>query len=222
MSLSSPGHHISPNRHPVGTYEHPVPPCTPPCSQRLASPQPVTSHLHTTSFIFASSISASSHCSAVLATTSTLTAIGLAVGASEAPVPLKANSTFVYGPLPVRSPPHTIQTSAHTTAPLPLRPPPLRHKLVPWQQARPHAAAPIASACPRPSPCTHILTHVSHPSEALWPPHIALRSGWPRAAANPFLRFSTLLYTRAPPCPRKFSYPQLSPPHHHPFVAASS
>ena len=100
ISPSSPGHHIGFNRHPVGTSEHPVPPCTPPCSQRLASPQPITSHLHTTSFISASSISASSHCAAVLATTSTLTAIGLAVGASEAPVPPSAHS--LYEVLPTR------------------------------------------------------------------------------------------------------------------------
>ena len=65
------------------------------------------------------------------------------------------------------SPPHMIQTSARTTAPLPLRPPPPRHKLVPWQQVRPHAAAPIASAVlvqvpALTSPHTHRI-HLKHP-----------------------------------------------------------
>ena len=132
------------------TSEHPVPPCTPPCSQRLASPQPITSHLHTTSFISASSISASSHCSAVLATTSTLTAIGLAVGASEAPVPPSAHSTHRPLPLPLHTS-HSPRCTAHRSC----------------------------------------------------PPHLHC-------------------HTREPPCLRNFSYPQLSPPHHHPFVAASS
>jgi len=156
MSLSSPGHHISPNRHPVGTSEHPVPPCTPPCSQRLASPQPITSHLHTTSFIFASSISASSHCSAVLATTSTLTAIGLAVGASEAPVPPSAHSTLVHRPLPL---------SLHTSH----SPPCTAHRSCPPHLHR-HLAG-LARPPPRVSPVKDAAMPMSSPTSSLASPH---------------------------------------------------
>ena len=56
---------------------------------------------------------------------------------------------------------------AYTIALLLMNPPPPRHKLAPWQQDSPHAAALIAPASPRPSPCIRILTHVSHQSEAL-------------------------------------------------------
>ena len=71
ISPSGPSHHISTNIHPVGlavgASEHLVPLCTSPCNQRVASPQPTTSHLHTTSFI-----SASPHRLTVSATTSAL------------------------------------------------------------------------------------------------------------------------------------------------------
>ena len=98
----------------------PVPPCTPPSIQHLASPQPISSHLHMTSFI-----STSPHRSAVLTTTLTLTEIGFAVGASEAPVPLKANSTLVHRPLPLslhptHSPLHSSSILATTSAPTPM------------------------------------------------------------------------------------------------------
>ena len=92
---------------------------------------------------------------------------------------------------PVHSPPHTILNPCiHRCTPA------TESSTAPTQFCAmtaqpPCPAAPCTAAHPRPSPCTHIYTHVSHRSHILQPLHAASTPSRPSAAASPSPRLPT-------------------------------
>ena len=126
--------------------------------------------------------------------------------------------TQLYIVLPTR-----FRASAHTIAPPMPRAPPPRHNCATTAE-QPSPAAPHTAAHPRPSPCTRIHTHVIHTPDSASPAYstqVMPVSVPSRYYIRPVSEIARLLYTRAPPCPRKSLCPQYIPPCPHPFAAAT-
>ena len=117
--------------------------------------------------------------------------------------------------------PTRFRASAHPVAPLLLRPPPLRHKLVPWQQVSPPAAAATASASPRSSSRTRIFTHVLHQSKALSTTALSTPIGLAQCRCQPTLQISTPVHSRTS-MPTQVPVLTSFPSYHLPVAAASS
>ena len=141
--------------------------------------------------------------------TSTSEPVGLAVSASEAPVPLSApcmlKCTHLHNALLTQSglSAHTLLHSCHCTP------------TTPTQTCSMAARQPPCSSTDgiRPSLLKFLYSHphtCTTSIRSLRPPHSALRSGRPSAAANPLYR-AQLLYTHTPSHPRKFLCPNSSP-----------
>ena len=124
----------------------------------------------------------------------------------------------------VHSPPHTIQSLCmhRCTAVAESSTTPTQYCAMTAKQPSP--AAPHTAAHPRPSPCTRILTHVIRTPDSASPAYSTQNKPATvpsRYYIRPVSKIARLLYTRAPPCPRKSSCPQYIQPYPHPFAAAT-
>ena len=118
--------------------------------------------------------------------------------------------------------PTRFRASAHTIAPPMPRAPPPRHNVVPRQQSSPaqqhRMQPPILAQVLAPASI-----HTYYVLQFMLPTLSAPRSCplCATAGARVSCFRDRLLYTRAPPCPRKSSCPQHIHPYHHPFAAAT-
>ena len=158
--------------------------------------------------------------------TSTAKPVGLAVGVAENLFCREHSVCTVH--TAVYNPPHTIQSlrmhpavAESSTTPTQYQP----FRIILCHDSKAAQPSSTTHSCPSSPKSLHrILTHVIRTPNSASPAYstqnkpVTVPS---RYYIRPVSEIARLLYTRAPPCPRKSSCPQYIQSYHHPFAAAT-